>query len=161
CANVANLLLARAATRQREMGIRLALGAGRARLVRQLLTESLLLAGLGGAAGALLALWGRDLFLLFIPPVSQQVIIEIDFNARVAGFAALLTLMTTVLFGLAPAMRATRADLVSVLKEDGRGVAASRSWLRGALVVAQVALSLVTLVCAGLFMRSFRAAGAM
>ncbi len=161
CANVANLLLARAVTRQKEIGIRLALGAGRFRLVRQLLTESLLLAGLGGLIGMLIALWGRDLFLLFIPDVPQQVVMEIGFNTRVVGFAALLTVLTALLFGLVPALRATRTDLVSVLKEEGRSTGASRSWLRDALVVSQVALSLVTLVCAGLFVRALRAAGAM
>ncbi len=161
CANVANLLLARAVTRQKEIGIRLALGARRMRIVRQLLTESLLLAASGGIVGMLIALWGRDLFPLFIPKVPQQVVFEIGFNARVVGFAALLTMLTAVIFGLVPALRATRTNLVSALKDDGRGGSPSRSRLGGALVVAQVALSLVTLVCAGLFMRSLREAQTM
>jgi len=173
CANVANLLLARAVTRQREIGIRLALGAGRWRIVRQLLTESLLLAVLGGMVGLLIALWGRDLFPLFIPDVPQQVAINIAFNARVIGFAALLTALTAVVFGLVPALRATTSggtDIVSALKEEGRGAGAGRSnrpgrsprlWMRSALVVSQVAMSFVTLYCAGMFVRSLRAAQTM
>ena len=161
CANVANLLLARAVSRQKEIGIKLALGASRWRLVSQLFTESLLLAALGGMAGLLLALWGRNLLAIFIPSTPQPVAVEIGLNPRVVGFALILTLLTSVIFGLIPALRATRSDLVSVLKNESQGLSGGRSKLRSALVITQVAFSLVSLVCAGLFLRSLQRAQTM
>jgi predicted permease len=158
CANVANLLLARASLRRREFGIRVALGAGRGQIVRQLLTESLLLAALGGVCGLLVSLWSRDVFALFVPPVPQPVFLPIALNWRVIGFAFALTLLTAVIFGLVPALRAARPDVVETLKDEGRGQSGARSRLRSALVVAQLAFSLVALVCAGLFLRSLGAA---
>ena len=157
CANVANLLLARAATRRHEMGIRLAIGAGRFRIVRQLLTESLLLALLGGGCGLLLAFWGADLIGASVPKVTPYRL-EIDFSpdARVLAWALAVSLATGVVFGLAPAWRAAHTDLVSTLKsEPGGGGNRARRWsLRNLLVVAQIAISLVVLVCGGLFVKS-------
>ncbi len=154
CANVANLLLARATARQREIGIRLAVGAGRKRLIRQLLTESGLLALLGAAAGLLLSLIAtrgiaRLQFSLPFP-------VGFDFSPdwRVVSFTAALTVLTGILFGLAPALRATRTDLVTSLKGEADAPAGRRFGIRNLLVVAQVALSLVLLVSAGLFLRS-------
>lgn len=152
CANVANLLLARAAARQKELGVRLAIGAGRARLIRQLLTESLLLGAAGGLAGLLLAFWGRNAMKSFIPPAPFPIDFETSLNLRVVGFSLLVTLATVMAFGLLPALRASRPDLVPVLKDLATGSGA-RGRLRGALVAGQVALSLVALVCAGLFLR--------
>jgi predicted permease len=162
CANIANLLLARASGRRKEIAIRLALGASRTRLVRQLLAESLLLAGLGGGLGILLAFWttsalsGADLPLPI--PVDDTLVID----TRVLAFTAVLALLTGVLFGLAPAIQGSRPDVVPVLKNESvpagtghRGLWAILS-MRQALVVAQIALSLLSLVAAGLFVRSLR-----
>jgi predicted permease len=156
CANIANLLLARGAGRSREIGIRLALGAGRSRLIRQMLTESLLLAVMGGAVGALLALWLSNAMHLMIPPTGDPVSLNLAWDYRVAGFALALTLLTVLAVGLAPALRATKVDPVVSIKNDGVAIGASmrRSRLRGALVVTQIAASLVSLVCAGLFIRT-------
>jgi predicted permease len=156
CANVANLLLARATGRSREMGIRTALGAGRGRLVRQMLTESLLLAVMGGAGGALLAAWLSDAMSLMMPPLGFPVSLNLEWDYRVLGFALALTLLTVVAVGLIPALLATKVDpLVSIKNETGAASAlVRRSRLRGALVVTQVAVSLVSLLCAGLFIRS-------
>ncbi|MGH9842155.1 MAG: ABC transporter permease, partial [Blastocatellia bacterium] len=161
CANVANLLLARASLRRREIGIRVALGAGRWQIVRQLLTESVLLSLLGGVCGLLVSLWARDVFVLFVPPVPQPVAISVGVNWRVIGFAFALTLLTAAVFGLVPALRASRPDVVTVLKDEGRGQSGAKSRLRSVLVVAQIAFSLVALVCAGLFLRSLRESRAM
>lgn len=152
CANVANLLLARASSRQKELGVRLAIGAGRIRLVRQLLTESLLLGLAGGLTGLLLAFWGRNAVRSFIPPAPFPIDFDTTLNPRVIAFSLVVTLATVVLFGLVPALRASRPDLIPVLKGVSTGGAA-RGRLRGALVASQVALSLVALVCAGLFLR--------
>jgi putative ABC transport system permease protein len=156
CANVANLLLARAGARRKEVAIRLSLGASRARLIRQLLTESALLALLGGAAGLLVAFWSRDLLLALRPP--QFLLpagLDLPFDARVLGFTILVSLVTGLLFGLAPALQASRPDLAVELKDKTIEPAGRRSvTLRGALVVAQVALTLIALVGAGLFLRS-------
>jgi predicted permease len=162
CGNVANLLLARAVGRRREIAIRLSLGASRTRLLRQLLTESLLLALAGGAGGLLLAYWTKNLFMMFVPPTDFPVSVEFQTDWQVLWFTAVVALATGLLFGLAPAWQATRPDVVPALKDEstGAGGARGKSRLRGALVVAQVALSLVLLIAAGLFLRSLNNAQA-
>ncbi|HEX8140049.1 MAG TPA: ABC transporter permease, partial [Pyrinomonadaceae bacterium] len=156
CANVANLMLARAATRAREIGIRLALGASRGRIVRQLLTESLLLALIGGALGWALSYWGADVIGASFPPVPYPVSLDFSPDGYVLKRMLLVSLLTGVIFGLAPALLASRTDLVNVIKGGGAGPSYNRRrWnLRGVLVVAQVTISLVVLICAGLFIRS-------
>ncbi|MGH9798289.1 MAG: ABC transporter permease, partial [Candidatus Polarisedimenticolia bacterium] len=158
CANVANLLLARATARRREIAIRLSLGAGRGRLVRQLMTESVLLSLLGGAAGLLVAFWGRDLLLAFRPPNLPLDRIDVPVDGQVLLFTLALSVVTGLLFGLAPALHASRPDLVVDLKDRSAqpSGAGRRFNLRSVLVVAQVALSLVSLIGAGLFLRSLR-----
>ena len=155
CANVANLLLVRASVREKEIAIRAAMGAGRKRLVRQMLTESLVLAVAGGALGVLLA-------YLAITPIqtlsagSIPRADDIALDARVLGFAFLLSVVTGIVFGLAPAWQASRAGLGAVLKEGGRSSSTSGGrWMRNALLVAEVALSIVLLVGAALLLRSF------
>jgi putative ABC transport system permease protein len=160
CANVANLMLARAVARTREIGIRLAIGASRGRIVRQLLTESVLLAVLGGALGWVLAYWGADVIQASFPPVPYPISINFAPDGYVLKWMLGVSVLTGIIFGLAPALLASRADLVAVIK----GVTASpaqsrRRWnLRGTLVIAQVTISIVVLVCAGLFIRSLRKA---
>ena len=155
CANIAGLLVARAAVRRRETAIRQALGAGRTRLVRQWLTESVLLSCLGGAAGLLLALWANDLVVSYAAgtPVES---LDLRLDYRVLAFTSLVSIGAGVAFGLAPALQASRVDIVTALKtEDAVARAGSRrSRLRAAFVTAQVTLSVVLLVCAGLFIRS-------
>ena len=145
CANVANLLLSRATTRHREISVRLSLGATRGRLVRQLLTESLVLSCLGGTLGVLVGYWSRSLL-----PFGQNA----PLDWRVFGFVAGVSMLTGVVFGLVPAFRATRVDLAGALKESSRSVTGSRSILSKGLLVLQVAMSLVLLVGAGLFLRT-------
>ena len=156
CANVANLLLARAAVRQKEIGVRLALGASRGRLIRQLLTESVLLATWGGVLGVIFAIWIKDGLLAVSDwGGSGMTALEPRLDWRMLGFTFALSLLTGIVFGLAPAWRATNVDLTPALKESARSSsAASRSLLSRALVVAQVALSLLLLVGAGLFLRT-------
>ena len=158
CANLANLMLARATVRQREMALRLALGASRTRLIRQLLAESLLLAGLGMAAGVAMAQILSRVLVAHLSTAQNQVFMELSPDWRVLGFAAGLAVLTCVLFGLTPAIQASRTDPGSALKASGRGVSAGRErfLLRRALVVSQVALSLVLLTGAVLFVRTFR-----
>jgi predicted permease len=165
CANVANLLLARAAARRKEIGIRLAVGASRARLIRQLLTENVLLSLLGGGLGLLVAYWVTYLMQGFIPVLQYNLANDFfSIDSRALIFNLVISLLTGLLFGLAPAWHASKPDVVPVLKGD---VATSdvgkrrRFTLRNTLVVAQVALSLVVLVCAGLFIQSFRNAQRM
>src|SRR2546423_4958162 len=156
CANVANLLLARAAGRQKEIAVRLALGAGRWRLVRQLLTESVLLSVIAGALGVLLSLWIKDGLLAVSDwGRSQMTALSPALDLRVLGLTILLSLLTGLLFGIAPAWRSTRVDLTPALKDSGRGSsAASRSWLSKSLIIAQVAVSLLLLIGAGLLLRT-------
>ena len=145
CANVANLLLSRATTRHREISVRLSMGATRGRLVRQLLTESLLLSSVGGTLGVLVGYWSRSLL-----PFGQNA----PLDWRVFGFVAGVSMLTGVVFGLLPALRATHVDLAGALKESSRSVTGSRSILSKGLLVLQVAMSLVLLVGAGLFLRT-------
>ena len=163
CANVANLLLARAAARRKEIAVRLALGAGRMRLIRQLLTESILLAMLGAVSGLLIAFWINRALMALEPPVPASWNFQIDLrlDAQALGFTVLLTFVTALLFGLAPALQASKPDLIPALKDEAPALAPGRRhlrWLslRNALVVAQVAVSLVLLVGAGLFIRSLQ-----
>jgi predicted permease len=156
CANLANLLLTRAATRRREIAVRLALGAGRARLIRQLLTESLLLALIGAAAGVLLANFGAQYLLNILASGMTPVLLDVQPDSRALVFTGLLSVLTALLFGLAPALRASRSDLIAALKGGGRGLefGGSRQRLSRSLIVAQIAISLILLVGAGLFLRT-------
>ncbi len=160
CANVANLLLARAAVRQREVAVRLSVGASRGRLVRQLLTEGLLLALAAGLLGILIAYWGQGLLWSVRPPAIPADAIDFSPSGRVLAFTALVSLLTAALFGLAPAWSASRPSIVDELKQrGGPAIGGNRPLsLRNLLVAGQVALSLVALVGAGLFVRSLASA---
>jgi len=154
CVNAANLLLARATLRQREIAVRAALGASRWRVTRQLLTESALLAVMGGALGLLLANWGIKL-ILAVSPDSIPRAGEINLDGRVLAFTLAVSLLTGIIFGLAPAIQTSRVDAQSMLKETARSLTGGRRWLRHSLVITEIALTLVLLAGAGLLLRSF------
>jgi predicted permease len=158
CVNLANLLLAQAAKREKELSIRAAMGAGRFRLVRQLLTESTVLSVLGGLAGLLVAYWGRNALWSFRPPFLLEGSVDLSFDARVLGFTLLISLFTGLIFGIIPAIKASGTDVNEVLKTGGRGGALgwTHNRLRGLLVISEIALALVALVGSGLFLRSMQ-----
>jgi putative ABC transport system permease protein len=155
CANVANLLLAAGTARQKELALRAATGAGRGRLISQLLTENMLLSLVGCGFGLILAFWGTRLFALIVPTGFPELLRDVHVDARVLAFALAVSIGSSLVFGLVPALRASRVDLVEVLKEGGRGGTGGRRSGRSALLVAEVALSMVLLVGAGLMMRAF------
>jgi predicted permease len=156
CANVANLLLARAMGRSREFAIRAALGASQTRVVRQLLTESILLAAAGGALGLLLASWGTKVMLASLPGALPRAT-EVSLDSHVLLFTIAVSLFAGIIFGLAPALKTSRVDLHEILKESGRGSSGARHRLQGIFVVVEVAMALVLLVGAGLMLRSLAA----
>ena len=163
CANVANLLLSKAVSRRREVAVRLSLGASRTRLVRQLLTESLLLAVVAGTAGVVMAYWTMDLIMAFAPPVDMPLDLGLRMDTTTLLFALGVSLVTGVIFGLVPALQTSSPQMITALKEEGRSGSGGRTTgrLRNALVVAQLAVCLVLLVGATLFLRSFIAAQAL
>jgi len=158
CVNVANLLLAQAAKREKELSIRAAMGARRFRLVQQLLTESAVLSLLGGLAGLLVAYWGRNVLWSFRPPFLLDGSIDLSFDARVVGFTLVISVLTGLVFGIIPAIKASGTDVNEVLKTGGRGGALgwTHNRLRGLLVISEIALALVALVGSGLFLRSMQ-----
>ncbi len=161
CVNLANLLLARATERKKEIAVRLALGASRWRLIRQLLTESVLLSILGGVLGLVLAFWINDFVAKITLPTDVKLTFDLQLDLRVMLFALGISVLTGVLFGLLPAWQSTRTDLVPALKDDASASGFRRAWLRNSLVVAQMALSVLLLICAGLMVRSLQAAQTM
>lgn len=163
CANVANLLLSKAVSRRREIALRLSLGASRMRLIRQLLTESLMLALAAGVTGVVIAYWSMDVIMAFVPPVDMPFDLGLRMDGTTLLFALVVSLITGLVFGLAPALQASGSQTMNALKEEGRSGGGGRSSgrLRSALVVAQVAVCLVLLVGASLFLRSFIAAQSM
>ena len=160
CANVANLLLSKAVSRRREVAVRLSLGASRTRLIRQLLTESFLLAIVAGITGVVMAYWTMDVIMAFVPPVDMPIDLGLRMDTTTLLFALGVSMVTGLVFGLAPALQASSNQTINALKEEGRSGSGGRTSgrLRNALVVAQVAVCLVLLVGATLFLRSFIAA---
>jgi macrolide transport system ATP-binding/permease protein len=158
CANLAGLLLARSTERRKEIAIRLALGANRRNLARQLLTESVLVSLMGGALGLLLAYWAVHALIFFKPPIDIPLSTELHIDWRVLLFTLGTSVLTGAAIGLAPALQSTKPDLVPALKDEGSAGGYRRSWLRSGLVVLQVSLSLVLLICGGLVLRSLRRA---
>jgi predicted permease len=156
CVNLANLLLARATERGREIAIRLSIGAGRARIVRQLLTESVMLSAAGGLVGVALARWIIDSIMALKPPIEIPITLELHVDLRVLVFSMIVSVITGVLFGLVPALQATKPDLTSALKDAASQSGVRRSLLRSGLVVAQVAVSLLLLIAAGLTLRALQ-----
>jgi macrolide transport system ATP-binding/permease protein len=160
CANVANLLLSKAVSRRREVAVRLSLGASRARLIRQLLTESFMLAAFAGITGVVMAYWTMDVIMAFVPPVDMPIDLGLRMDGNTLLFALIVSMLTGLVFGLVPALQASSNQTINALKEEGRSGSGGRvtGRLRSALVVAQVAVCLVLLVAATLFLRSFIAA---
>src|SRR5215475_4530386 len=156
CVNLANLLLARAAERAKEIAIRISIGAGRARIVRQLLTESVMLSVAGGLVGMTLARWIIDSIMRLKPPMEIPLTLELHVDWRVLIFSMIVSVITGVLFGLVPALQATKPDLISALKDAASQSGLRRSSLRSGLVVAQVAVSLLLLIAAGLTLRALQ-----
>src|SRR4029077_20237231 len=155
CANVANLLLARSAARQKEIAIRAAMGASRTRVLRQMLTESILLSVIGGIAGLLLSIWLTDLLTSMLPEGAPR-LDQVGIDYRVLLFAFGISALTGVLFGIVPALQASKLDVNSALKEGGRGAEGHRrTSARSLLLIGEVALSLMLLVGAGLLIKSF------
>lgn len=160
CFNVANLMLARATARRKEISVRLAVGAGRSRIVRQLLTESAVLALFAGLAGSAIAMWANGLFLAMVPATPFPVTTELTLDYRTFLFTLVVSTVTVAVFGLVPALRASRPDVLPALKDEAAS-GGGRSRLRSALVVGQVSLSIISLVAAGLFLRSLQRAQAV
>ena len=161
CVNVAGMLLARAAARRREIAVRLAMGADRRHLIRQLLTETLILFAVGGLFGLLLAQWFTTLLLAMLPKLPVPIGVSFNIDWRVVSFATILSLVTAILSGLVPALQASRADLVAALKAEGREATPSRLRLRHAFLVGQVTMSLMLVIVAGLFLRALEHAAAI
>ena len=161
CVNVAGMLLARAVARRREIAVRLAIGAGRGRLIRQLLTESAILFAVGGVAGLILTRWCLALLLAVLPSLPVPVSLTFETDWRVVTFAVIVSLIAAVLSGLAPALQASRADLIPALKTEGLDSGSSRLRLRNAFVIGQVTMSLLLVIVAGLFLRALEHAAAI
>src|ERR1041385_5320478 len=156
CTNLAGLMLARATDRRKEIAIRLAMGANRLRLIRQLLTESVLLSFIGGAVGVLLALWIVKVLLAMKPPIDFPLAIDVDIDWRVLLFSLFVSIAAGAIFGLAPALQATRPNILGTLKDTAAQGGAGRTRLRSVLVVAQIAISLIVLIAAGLVVRTLQ-----